>query len=62
MMAVPFEFKSNNINSMDCLLGGSVFSSLSQKIGVEEPALVKLYKYLLNIHTLWFKYQQCEDE
>lgn len=50
-----------NISKHCPKVGSTIFASLSEKMGIEEPVLVKLLKYLLSVHTKWFQNQHCSD-
>jgi len=42
-------------------LAGPLFTALGNSIGLQEPKLCKILKYLLWTHSEWFKQQMCED-
>lgn len=35
-------------------LAGPLYTALGQSTGLAEPELITIFKYLLQVHTLWF--------
>eukprot|EP01114_Cavostelium_apophysatum_P001549 TRINITY_DN11344_c0_g1_i1.p1 TRINITY_DN11344_c0_g1~~TRINITY_DN11344_c0_g1_i1.p1 ORF type:complete len:536 (+),score=121.49 TRINITY_DN11344_c0_g1_i1:116-1723(+) len=62
LLAFPSQLPSNDNNSLkENLLVEPLLTTLGKSIGLEEPKLIDLFKYLIRSHTEWFQKQQCED-
>jgi len=42
-------------------LSDQLFSAICRALLIEEPLLIRLMRYLLKVHTEWFKMQMCSD-